>query len=233
MEHDDDFKDFGHYLGKVADNRDPRKLGWVRVHVPGLIEPASAWAFPTGGPQSSGGANVGGYDVPPIGAKVMVAFMGGDRDVPFFYGAHHGSGEQNSQGPDAPANADKIKIYESERFLVVLNGISGAEELLFKDKITGDLVSMKPDELQVKASQKVTVLAPAIALGGDEGPAVARMGDAVSTTLSPADLAEIATALLATGAFTPSGSPVSPPPAAVPITGPNAIAAGSSITQAA
>ena len=70
--------------------------------------------------------------------------------MPFFYGAHHGTGEQNTQGPDQPSNADKIKVYESARFLVVLNGIAGSEELLLKDKVTGDMVSMKPSELQVK-----------------------------------------------------------------------------------
>lgn len=142
MDHED--KDFGHYLGKVVDNKHPQKLGWVRVLVPGHIEPASAWAFPTGGPQSSGAANLGGYDAPPIGASVMLAFMAGDRDVPFFYGAHHGTGEQNTQGPDTPENADKIKVYESERFLVTLNGIAGSEQLLIMDKVSGALISMSP-----------------------------------------------------------------------------------------
>lgn len=141
---EDERKDFGHYLGSVVDNKDLRGLGWVRVTVPGLIEPASAWAFPTGGPQSSGAKNLGGYDVPQIGASVMVAFVGGDHDVPFFYGAGHGVGEQLSAGPDAPANANLIKVYETDRFLIVLNGISGSEQLLIKDKVSGALISMTP-----------------------------------------------------------------------------------------
>lgn len=157
----------GFYLGVVQFNDDPEKLGRVRVHVPGLIEPASPWAFPVGGAHSTGAKNLGAYDVPPVGATVLLGFHGGDPDRPFFLGAFHGQGEQLTVTPGAPADADKLKVYESARFLIVLNGIGGSEELLVKDKSTGDLISMKQSQLKINASTKVTVIAPQVEIGGE------------------------------------------------------------------
>ncbi len=158
---------FGQYLGIVFDNKDPQKIGRARVTVPGFLEPASGWALPVGGAHSSGAKGLGGYDAPPIGAAVLIGFSGGDIDVPYFSGGWHGFGEQLSAVPSTPADADKIKVYESARFLIVLNGQASAEELLIKDKTTGDLVSMKPAQLKIKATTKVTVVAPMVEAGAD------------------------------------------------------------------
>ncbi len=179
--------------------------------VPGLLESPGAWAFPIGGSHSSGGSARGAYDVPPKGATVKVSFSGGNVDSPEYKGAWRGKGEQLSARPTDPKDAHRIKVYESDRFLIVLNGIGGAEELLVRDKVTGDRVSMKPAQLLVSAGQKVTVTAPAIEFNGDEtAPGVARLGDSTRLRLSADDIATLAAALLATGVFTPSGSPPAP-----------------------
>lgn len=157
----------GMYYGTVVDNADPENLGRARINVPGMQEPASAWALPVGGGHSSGAGGLGTFDAPPIGAAVVLAFHGGDPDQPMYFGGWHGQGEQFSVKPASPSSADKVKIFESARFLIVLNGDGGSEELLVKDKVTGDLVSMKPDQLKVKASAKATVIAPLVELGGE------------------------------------------------------------------
>jgi uncharacterized protein involved in type VI secretion and phage assembly len=156
----------GTYHGIVTDNADPQKIGRVRVQVPGLIEPASEWALPRGS-GSSGAKALGGYDVPPKGASVIVSFLSGHIDVPIYEGAWHGLTEQHSVVPADPKDADKVKVFESARFLIVLNGAGGAEELLIKDKNTGDLISMKPSQLKIQATTKVTVVAPNVELGSD------------------------------------------------------------------
>lgn len=169
MLHDDEGepRQYGLFYGVVQFNDDPEKIGRVRVLVPGLIEPASPWAVPVGGTHSTGGKGVGGYDVPPVGATVVMGFHGGDVDRPFFMAAFHGQGEQLSAVPNNPADAHKIKVFESDRFLIVLNGIGGSEEVLIKDKVTGDNVSMKPSQLKVTSATKVTVACPEIELGAD------------------------------------------------------------------
>jgi len=157
----------GLYLGTVTDNADPEKLARVRVVIHGLIEPATPWALPIGGGHSSGAKALGTYDVPPIGAAVAVMFHAGDPDRPLYLGGWHGQTEQFSVTPVAASDADKLKVFESDRFLVVLNGIGGSEEVLVKDKVSGDSVSMKPAQLKITAGTKVTVVAPEIELGAD------------------------------------------------------------------
>jgi hypothetical protein len=161
----------GDYDGQVVDVADALDVGRVKVIVPGLLEAPGVWAFPIGGAHSSGGKRVGSYDVPPKGATVKVSFSGGNIDNPEYKGGFHGKGEQLTIKPSdfngGRAQADKLKVYESARFLIVLNGLGGAEELFVKDKVTGDLVSMKPDQLKVQATTKATVIAPLIELGDD------------------------------------------------------------------
>lgn len=157
----------GVYLGTVTDNADPEKLARVRVVIHGLIEPSTPWAFPIGGGHSSGAKSLGTYDVPPIGAAVAVMFHAGDPDRPLYFGGWHGQTEQFSVVPSAPADADKVKVFESDRFLIVLNGIGGSEEVLVRDKVSGDSVSMKPAQLKITSATKVTVDCPMIELGAD------------------------------------------------------------------
>ena len=38
----------GMYVGYVTHRRDPDRLGRVRVCIPGVVEPHSAWAWPLG-----------------------------------------------------------------------------------------------------------------------------------------------------------------------------------------
>ena len=159
---------FGDYDGQVVDVADTLDIGRVKVIVPGLVEPPGVWAHPIGGAGSTGGNGVGGYDVPPKGATVKVSFAGGNIDRPEYKGGFHGRDEKLSVVPSDRKQADKLKVFESARFLIVLNGIGGEEEVLIMDKTTGDLVSMKPEQLKIKATAKVTVIAPLIELG-DEG----------------------------------------------------------------
>ncbi len=155
----------GQYYGQVVDNADPERLGRVRVTVPGLVEPASGWALPVGGGGSSGAKGLGCYDVPPIGAAVVLSFHDGNIDAPHYLGGWHGSGEQFSVVPSDPKNSDKLKVYESERFLIVLNGVGGSEECLIKDKSTGDQISMKPSGLKIQSAAQITADAPSVSVG--------------------------------------------------------------------
>lgn len=75
---------FGKHRGEVADDRDPLKLGRVRVRVPAVLgDVDSGWAMPCA-PYAAKGAS--GFVIPPIGVKVWVEFEGGDPDFPIWAG---------------------------------------------------------------------------------------------------------------------------------------------------
>jgi hypothetical protein len=160
---------YGHYFGTVTDNVDADKLGRVRVRVPGLIEPESGWALPVGGSHSGGTSKIGTYAPPQVGAAVLLGFQDGDVDQPYFFGGWPGQNEESDTVAAASPSdaATKVQVHESARFLIVLTAIGGSEEVLIKDKVTGDFISMKPDQLKVNAAQKVTVISPMIELGAD------------------------------------------------------------------
>lgn len=96
------------------DRNDPEKLGRVRVRIPGLLEPASAWAWPIGAPGGGGGkgAGQGFWWIPKVGAEVAVWFKGGDPDHPRYMPSNWGAPGGTSEVPAAAdgGNPDVIVL---------------------------------------------------------------------------------------------------------------------------
>lgn len=133
---------YGLYYAFVVNNIDPLNLGRVTFTVPGLVEPESAWAWPLG--SGGGSPQSGGWDVPKIGAAVGAMFHAGDIDEPVYFHGWYGKDEVPAPAKDAGSDApDKIKCFESDRHLVVLDGRPGGEQVLIKDKSTGNLICLK------------------------------------------------------------------------------------------
>jgi hypothetical protein len=123
------------HRGVVVANDDPMKIGRVRVRVPGLIEPDSGWALPV--------RQAHGYDVPDVGAEVCVWFHQGDVDeLQYAPGNPHapsGQSELNSRVTSkSPADAPKVKLIETERWLIVYDDSAETPALLLQDKVSGD-----------------------------------------------------------------------------------------------
>lgn len=94
------------YVGVVVARDDPEKLGRVRVRIPGLIEPASSWAYPMGMPGAGGGASTSSRGmkwIPRLGAHVCVFFHQGHIDAPFYMPGNWG----------APFDADGNEVNEA------------------------------------------------------------------------------------------------------------------------
>ncbi len=132
------------YIGEVVEHEDPEGLGRVRVRIPGLIEPASAWAFPLG--TVGGGSDRRGlFAVPEKGAEVGVLFHQGDVDHPFYLCGHWGKPNGEAEVPE-PARglpkeeAPQVRAFETGRFLLAFDDRSGKEALVIKDKKSGDQV---------------------------------------------------------------------------------------------
>jgi hypothetical protein len=87
------------YEGVVVDRNDPEKLGRIRFAVPGLIEPASPWAYPAS-TLGGGSKDCGFFAVPEKGAGVYVFFVGGDIDEPRYFAGHWGLTNQGNEVPE-------------------------------------------------------------------------------------------------------------------------------------
>lgn len=131
------------YEGPIVDNVDPLKLGRVKVRIPGLCEPSTAWALPAG-TQNGGTKQRGQKMTPPIGAEVAVYFKGGDPDQPRFMGGHWGTGEMPTDAADpsiAAADVPKVHTHEFERYKITVDERDGSNSFSITDKTSGDTIT--------------------------------------------------------------------------------------------
>jgi hypothetical protein len=82
-EEDDEKREPFMWWGVVSNNQDPEKRGRCRIFIPGMNHTESALAEPFGSPGFGGGKH-GVWAVPKKGATVLVGFILGDIDSPFF-----------------------------------------------------------------------------------------------------------------------------------------------------
>jgi uncharacterized protein involved in type VI secretion and phage assembly len=131
----------GLYIGHVVDRADPEQLGRVRIRIPGLIEPASAWAFPLG-TVGGGSDGRGFFAVPEVGAEVGVLFHQGDVDHPYYLCGHWGKPGGATEVPSparglSAGEAPQVRAFETRRFVLVFDDRVGQETLRIQDKAPG------------------------------------------------------------------------------------------------
>lgn len=149
------------YLGYVVQRRDPEQLGRVRVCVPGVIEPASAWAFPLG--TAGGGARDHGFfAVPPNGAEVAVFFLQGDVDAPWYLSAHWGRpGGQSEVPEEAQKDPPDNRVLATPTFRVELDESAGTRKLKLTNRRTGDhlVFDAETNTVAIEATTALTLRA--------------------------------------------------------------------------
>ncbi|MCL4706188.1 hypothetical protein KJ068_13555 [bacterium] len=129
-------KYYGKYRGVVTDNQDPKKLGRIRVNVPGLLGPQvqTGWAMPC---LPYGGAfDLGFFFLPEIGSGVWVEFEGGDLEFPIWVGTYWAIRDGNSELP---------QVAQSERTLTI------------KDP-SGSMIQMSPGKLIIDGGENAVVI---------------------------------------------------------------------------
>ena len=136
----------GMYLGYVTERDDPEQLGRVRVCIPGVLEPESAWAWPLG--TSGGGSrNRGLFAVPERGAEVAVFFNQGDVDAPHYLGAHWGKPGGESELPEeAQRTPPDNRVLATETFRVELDETESGRKFRLTNKKTGDHLVFDAEE---------------------------------------------------------------------------------------
>ena len=138
------------YEGPVIDNVDPRKLGRVRVRIPGVADQGTGWAHPLGWP-GAGGPGRGGWAPPPIGAEVAVLFKNGDPDHPRYLCGFPGEGEAPQEVQESsPEDAVRLQVIEGERWKLVLDERAASSRVAIEDRLTGDVLEIDGKKLGVR-----------------------------------------------------------------------------------
>lgn len=161
-EHDDQHRKFtALYVGVVTDNADPKKLGRVKVRIPGVADQGTGWALPLG-MLGAGGKKRGGFSVPPKDAEVGVFFNQGDADRPYYLPANPGTGEAPDEVEDAetsPEEAPSVFSHETERFKLLFDGRKGKQLIQIRDKKTDDVIEIDGVKLgiNIKATSAINI----------------------------------------------------------------------------
>jgi uncharacterized protein involved in type VI secretion and phage assembly len=129
----------GVVIGQVSDNRDPEKLGRVRLTFPWLNDDfVSDWARTV---QPGAGKNRGAVIVPEVGDEVLVAFEQGSFQRPYVLGGLHNGVDTLPKGDvelvDASSGAIDRRAFVSRtgHALEMLEAASGAQGIKIR---TGD-----------------------------------------------------------------------------------------------
>ncbi len=171
-----DTRRFGMYVGYVTDRNDPEHLGRVRVCIPGLLEPHSAWAWPLG-TVGGGSKNRGFFAVPDVGAEVALFFNQGDVDQPYFLSAHWGKPDGASEVPDeAQRETPDNRVLATETFRIELDERAGGRRLKITNKKTDDFLLFDAEEntitlqgttaVRIQAVGAISLDATHITIGG-------------------------------------------------------------------
>ena len=151
----------GMYVGCVTHRRDPEGLGRVRVCIPGVLEPHSAWAWPLG---TSGGGfkDRGFFAVPEEGAEVAVFFNQGDLDAPFYLSANWGRPGGESEVPEeAQVDPPDNRVIATPTFRVELDESDGGKKLKLTNRKTGDHLVFDAEEnsITLQGTTAITIRA--------------------------------------------------------------------------
>ncbi len=144
-------------IGVVTDNKDPQKLGRVKVKMPVLLEQDSTWWCPL--VMLGAGKNRGWFFIPEVNDEVLVLFEHGDMDRPVVVGALWGGIDKppdknpggNPRRVIKSRQGSKITFDDEKNQLLIEDG-TGAGKITFEadsNKITiealkGDVCFQSP-----------------------------------------------------------------------------------------
>lgn len=152
----------GVYGGVVTRNDDPLKIGRIQFTIPGMIEPHSGWALPftLGG----GGEEHGIHFVPKVDSEVACWFNMGDPDEPRYLGgnprARGGtSGLHERVRSKSAEDAPKVKVIETERWVVILDDTTETPAMLLIDKVSEDGIEYNglTRQMTISATTSITI----------------------------------------------------------------------------
>jgi len=160
-------------VGRIADNRDPKNLGRVRISFPWMDNTSSMTPWVKGiTPYVQ--ANSGIYFVPAVGSRVLVGFEGGNVEKPYCMGNLFDEDYPPDKAWAGDYNNSDAKIHAIRTVsgqTIEFHDESGKEKIRIydtnnKNEITLDAAN---GEIKIKATEKLTIEAKDIEIKAQNG----------------------------------------------------------------
>ncbi|MBC1221002.1 phage tail protein [Nostoc sp. UCD121] len=147
---------YGVTIGIVTNNKDPEKLGRIKVKFPWLsLEEESYWARIV---TLMAGNGRGIYFLPEVDDEVLVAFEQGDMNFPYILGAlWNGKDKPPITNEDGKNNQRVIKSRSGH--MIVLDDTDGKEQIIIQDK-TGKnkiVINSKDNKMNIQVEKDLTI----------------------------------------------------------------------------
>jgi uncharacterized protein involved in type VI secretion and phage assembly len=154
---------YGKYRGIVADNKDPKNMGRLKVWVPEVLGDRqtgvqTGWALPSA---PYAGDGVGLFVVPPVNAGVWIEFEAGDASCPIWSGCWWAEGKLPNR-----ATPDLKVLKTASGHTITLDDTGRAEKIEITDK-HGAKIVMKNSGIEIrKGSQKIELSSRSVTVNG-------------------------------------------------------------------
>ena len=147
-------KILGVMVGIVTDNKDPDRLGRVKVRMPRLTgDEESAWARVA---TFMAGSNMGAVFIPEVDDEVLLAFEQGDVNLPYVIGALH-NGRDNAPYANADGQNKERVIKSKSGHIVRLDDTPGQEKIEIIDKTGDNMITIDSAENKIKIEAKTEI----------------------------------------------------------------------------
>ena len=156
--HDEQGKFYGVVMGLVIDNKDPDKMGRVKVKFPWLSDQNESWWARIAVPMA--GAGRGTYFLPEVDDEVLLAFEHGDMRFPYVLGALWNGKDAPPASNDDGKNNMRV-IHSRSGHLVRLDDTDGDEKIEIIDKTGSNSIAIKSSDnsITIKCDGKLTLQA--------------------------------------------------------------------------
>ncbi|MCZ7398926.1 MAG: phage baseplate assembly protein V [Candidatus Methanoperedens sp.] len=149
----------GVVVGVVTDNKDPDKLGRVKVKIPRLsAEDESNWARVI---SFMGGKLMGGFFLPEVNDEVLVAFEYGDINIPYVIGSLWNGKDTPPLTNDDGKNNFRI-IKSRSGHVIRLDDTDGQEKIEIVDKSENNkiIIDTKEKKISIISDKDIEISAP-------------------------------------------------------------------------
>ncbi len=149
----------GVVVGIVTDNKDPDKLGRVKVKIPRLSgEDESNWARVI---SFMAGKKMGGFFLPEVNDEVLVAFEYGDINIPYVIGSLWNGKDSPPLSNDDGKNNFRI-IKSRSGHVIRLDDTDGQEKIEIVDKSENNkiIIDTKEKKISIISDKDIEISAP-------------------------------------------------------------------------
>jgi uncharacterized protein involved in type VI secretion and phage assembly len=149
----------GVVVGIVTDNKDPDKLGRVKVKIPRLSsEDESNWARVI---SFMAGKEMGGFFLPEVNDEVLVAFEYGDINIPYVIGSLWNGKDSPPLTNDDGKNNFRI-IKSRSGHVIRLDDTDGQEKIEIVDKSKNNkiIIDTKEKKISIISDKDIEISAP-------------------------------------------------------------------------